>query len=190
MYIDTDAARYTVTEFGGVFTETKRKIPIVGKGMEFTGEFKFFLEPLRLLAYQVNNRGYKAVRLAGKTEMVHRLVAKCFVPNPDKKPYVNHINGNKLDNRAINLEWCTHKENMDHAYTSGLVTDKGKLRSAEALITNNPNPRLADEAIADIRTNFKKRCPINGAAAFSKKYGVSATTISYVVNFKKHYANY
>lgn len=55
-----------------------------------------------------------------KTFLVHRLVAKYFVENPLKKGYVNHIDGNKLNNNYKNLEWVTAKENMEHAISIGL----------------------------------------------------------------------
>jgi len=67
-----------------------------------------------------------------KSKRVHRLVAEAFVPNPENKDQVNHIDGNRLNNRADNLEWVTRAENVSHAvknnlYAQGEDTNKAKL---------------------------------------------------------------
>lgn len=68
-------------------------------------------------------RGYKELQLNGGTRRytgVHRLVAETFIPNPENKPFVNHIDGNGLNNHIDNLEWCTPAENSKHARDTGL----------------------------------------------------------------------
>jgi hypothetical protein len=77
----------------------------------------------RILKQGNENGGYKSVRFSrnGKTKKyaVHRLVCKAFNENKDNKPFVNHLNNDPSDNRAANLEWCTHSENMLHAQKQG-----------------------------------------------------------------------
>lgn len=68
----------------------------------------------RLLTPRIIRKGYLRVCLSKHDYLVHRLVANAFVPNPDNLPQVNHIDEDKTNNRADNLEWVTNKENSDH----------------------------------------------------------------------------
>ena len=74
--------------------------------------------------------GYARVRIKGKRYKIHRLVAETFIPNPEDKREVNHKDGNKLNNRADNLEWATRSENQKHAYKIGLQKSSEKQKQA------------------------------------------------------------
>ncbi|MDV7391575.1 HNH endonuclease signature motif containing protein, partial [Arthrospira platensis SPKY1] len=88
--------------------------------------------------------GYLQVGLSNKKVkawfIVHRLVAKAFIDNPDNKEFVNHIDGDKTNNNVNNLEWVTHQENMEHAKNHNLVK-----RGNE-----NPRSKLNDDLVEEI----------------------------------------
>jgi hypothetical protein len=77
-----------------------------------------------VMEQRIDRGGYYTVRLTkkdkGSTKYVHRLLAETFIPNPENKKCVNHMDGKKLNNALCNLEWCTASENSKHAYQTGL----------------------------------------------------------------------
>jgi len=83
----------------------------------------FFGNKEKIRKLNKDQKGYLRVSLTKNkvrnTQKVHRLVANHFIPNPQNKPQVNHINSIKHDNRLENLEWCTQKENMQHCVKYG-----------------------------------------------------------------------
>lgn len=84
----------------------------------------------RIKTLSLNQTGYYEVQLSIKDKnyhrTIHRLVALAFIPNPDCKPHINHKDGNKLNNSLDNLEWCTPRENIQHAYDTGLNTSNAE----------------------------------------------------------------
>lgn len=109
-----------------------------------------FKEP-RFILIQLGKNGYSFVcfytKGKPKVKDLHRLVASHFVPNPHNKRQVNHINGNKTDNRSENLEWLTPSENQQHSIRVGLRNDRG-----EASV----NSKLTTQQVLDMRKMYQE----------------------------------
>lgn len=92
----------------------------------------------------VLHKGYYVTKL-GKCKTLygfHQLVARAFIGTPPTGKVVNHINGNKLDNRPENLEYITNVENVKHAYRTELLSNKG---------STNGNTTLTEGQVAEIK---------------------------------------
>lgn len=88
------------------------------------GRVKSNLRDGRILKVSADAKGYLRLRVTIERNKyafkIHRLVAEAFIPNPDNKPQVNHVDGDKKNNCVDNLEWVTNKENSSHAMDNGL----------------------------------------------------------------------
>ncbi len=129
----------------------------------------------RILKTSVNSRGYESILLSLGSKgnirciVMHRVIAQLFLPNPDNLPVINHIDGNKLNNKLENLEWCTYLENSRHALEAGLFNPPTG--------TRNGSSKLTEEDVIFARENYKPRDKECGANALARKFGVSKTTM-------------
>ena len=154
--------------------------PVVGyeHGYEVSdaGNVRSLFRSRRLLKPAINRQGYKCVALYDesgskpKTKAVHRLVAHAFVENQDALPWVNHINGIKTDNTAVNLEWCSPSYNTQHAAKTGLLQPCEGEANGRSVLTDRE--RLAICRLADLGLTQKK---------IGEIFDVSASTIGKVV---------
>ena len=104
---------------------------------------KFYNKSYKELFQRPNRDGYmvsyRSENNKQKTVSIHREVAKAFIPNPENKPCVNHIDGDKKNNHVSNLEWVTYSENNKHAFKIGL--------SSVRLGENSPLSKYTDDEI-------------------------------------------
>ncbi|HFJ9472606.1 TPA: NUMOD4 domain-containing protein [Bacillus paranthracis] len=129
----------------------------------------------RIKSLVVSTKGYVRVCLSkngkAKTLLVHRVVAKAFINNPDNKAQVNHINGIKTDNRKDNLEWVSLQDNNKHAHKNGLIADNSG--------SKNGLSKLTEENVIEIRRLYS-----NGdisQSKLAKRYGVAQSLINRII---------
>lgn len=131
----------------------------------------------RILSGSLHCDGYIYVTIHGKQHPIHRFVAQAFIPNPENKLEVNHIDGNKQNNAVSNLEWSTRSENQKHACANNLqpknlATYQGKFTAEQ---------REEIKRLWDTGECSKRK--------IAQKYNVSHTCINDIINDKYKYAN-
>ena len=162
---------YQISNLGRI-KSLQRKVPVNRKGQ------KTFLKTVkeRILKQKTNKYGYKVVDLRRNGHdhrLVHRLVAQMFIPNPENKPVVNHLDGNKINNNATNLEWATVSENTQHSYDNMLqVMGVGE---------ENPGSKLTEQDVLGIWELRRKGFIMKDIA---DKYDVSLSNISLIIRGK------
>ena len=158
---------YAVSNFGNVYSNKKMS----------DGEYKILKPGISGRDYK-RGYGYYFVNIFDsngkvRNRSIHRLVTTAFIPNPENKPWVNHKDCNKMNNHVSNLEWCTERENYDHAIKNGLFL------SGE----NNPMATLTCEKVKEIRERYSR-----GNTSYTimgKEYGIAFQTIGLIVNHKR-----
>lgn len=130
----------------------------------------------KILKKQIDEHGYYYILLSKnnkkKRNKISRLVASAFISNPENKPYVNHLDGNKKNDFWWNLEWCTQSENIKHAFRIGLANSKGE---------NHPQNKLTNKDIFFIRENkdtYKQK-------ELSEMFNVTVRHIRFIINNKR-----
>ncbi len=129
----------------------------------------------RIMKPALDSNGYMRTMLVdnegkNRTIKVHRIIAQTFIENPHQLKEVNHINGQKSDNRVSNLEWVSHQQNIRHSFDNGLQNNKGE---------NNPTSKLSEKDVLEIRAKFKPR--VYGRKKLAEEYKVKISTIKDVI---------
>lgn len=130
----------------------------------------------KILKPMIMNTGYPYVQAlidgVRKNLMIHRLVALAFIPNLQNKPHLNHKDGNKENPSIGNLEWCTHQENMHHAFRTGLVPYP-PIGKGDAC----PSSKLTEQKVKYIKRRIAKG---ESDREIAIDYGVQHGTIGHI----------
>ena len=154
--------KYWVSNMGRIFTTSAHNKP----------NNPAIMKPARSFDKRRGSWEYCKTVLDGRTIVVHRVVAATWVPNPKNKPFVNHINGNKADNRAENLEWCTTSENLLHAYRTGL--------EKKQLGQKHHAAKMTDEQVRQFKWEWAHNRKMI-RKQYAEKLGVSEATIKDII---------
>lgn len=157
---------YQVSNKARVKSFLKGKVKILKQGFNMNG-----YPTVSLRKDDKNDKGNKS-----KTHLVHRLVAEAFIPNPENKPIVDHIDGNRSNACAENLRWLTQKENIQAAIQRG----------THKIGTESPLAKLNEEDVKYIRENYKAYDRVYGIRALARKFNVAISTVADII----HYRNY
>jgi len=144
----------------------------------------------KVIKPSINKKGYFQVCLQNKKSYrIHRLVAELFVPNPDNKPQVNHLDGNKLNNHFTNLKWVTNEENQKHAIDNGLWDGISSKLSKKQMGEGNSAAKLKESDVLTIYELLKNGVSVG---VIAKKYNVNHSNISSIKAGKswKHLYHY
>lgn len=145
----------------------KENYVIYNDGSIFSLQNKMFMNP-------INTNGYLSVKMGGKLESIHRLVGELFIPKPHNKKEINHIDGNKHNNKVENLEWVSSSENIHHK-----IHQLGKDHRG----SKNGMAKLTMEQVEKIKLLYQ--------AGYTQKklgdmFGITQGKISKVVNGKSY----
>lgn len=139
----------------------------------------------KILSQGTNKKGYKVLssKIGGRNgkyicKRVHRWVAEVFVDNPEDKPFVNHDDCDKSNNYYKNLEWCTSKENSEHASKNNLFNPQKGF--------DNSSSKFNEDDITYIRTLYKPRHKLFGARSFAREFNTHHSVISNIINNKSY----
>ena len=149
----------------------------------------------KILKISYNKQGYVRCGIyynkKTKTLAVHRLVAQCFLENPNNYKVVNHINGIKDDNRVENLEWCTQSYNIKHAFDLGL----NKISDNQRVLTSIRMKKFMSENHPSLKAVYcfdKEGNLVNSFTSIkeaSKFYNILESSIGNNLNNKSKYCN-
>jgi hypothetical protein len=142
---------YAVSKSGDIYSHRLRK--------PLTGRFTNHKSPRKRVTLKDSSG-------ISKEYFVHRLVALTYIPNPNNLPFINHKNGQPLDNRVRNLEWCTHSENMQHAYRVIKAYHKSKINQQQADHIKSLKGKVTAKKIAEV-------------------YGISQSTVGHIWTNRK-----